>query len=118
MNKLIEKELNKLKIAKLSAYDELKHSFFIPKHTESDLKENHCYIIKLEDCLLEDSTLADNWNKGTKPPTKYLQVEISKIMANMVRVNAIDYNYETKSSTNKVWNGWLIKDNLEIIDEI
>lgn len=118
MNKLIKKELNKLKVAKLGAYDEKTHSFFIPKHVELKLLENHSYILKLDDSLLEDSTLADNWNKGTKPPSKYIKAEINQIMANMIKINAIGYNYDTNTDLNKFWTGWIIKDRFEIIKEI
>lgn len=115
MNKEIEKELNKCKIAKIPEYDDSTLEIVIPKHNSLDILENHYYSIKIEDYIINEPdnfTLSSNWNNNTKPPEIFLNVKIEKIMGKMIKVDSIGRD------TSKVWNGWLPRKAVEILEEI
>jgi hypothetical protein len=121
MNKLIKEELKKVSVADLSNNNPSKGEFYIPRIKKIKLEENMYYIIKLEDSLLnpsEMSTLASNWNKGTIPPSKYLKVDVSKILGKMIKINGIGYDYDTKKDLDVMWSGWLPIELLEILEKI
>jgi hypothetical protein len=121
MNKLIRNELNKVTTADLSNYNKDKGEFLIPRIKQFRLEENSYYIIKLDNSLLDEnktSTLSANWNQGTLPPSKYLKIDVSKIMGKMVRVNSIAYDYDNNKDLNIPWSGWLPITQIEILEKI
>lgn len=118
MNKFVQDQLSKCKDADLSNYNESENSFFIPKKTSIRLLEDSCYIIKLNDTIFSNEVLKSNWNNNTVPPHRYLKVDISKIMANMIKVNSIAYDVDTNKDLNKVWSGWLPSDQINVIEKL
>jgi len=121
MNKLIKDELKKVNVADISRYDATKKEFNIPKITDIKLEENSYYIIKLDDSLLEPghmSTLSSNWNRGTLPPSKYLKVDVSKIMGKMIKINGIGYDQDKEQDLDVMWSGWLPIEQVEILEKI
>ena len=121
MNKLIAQQLNNVNIADLSNYDESTNSYYIPKYNEIKLDVDSCYIICIDDVLLkydENSTLISNWNRGTYPKSKYMKVDISKLVGNMVLVNGFGYDYENNQDTNIMWSGWLPIKQIKVMEKI
>ena len=84
MNDIIKKQLKSTKVAVIPDFDDNTTSLIIKKLSNIPLIENHCYLIKLKDNLLEPnntSTLTLNWNNGSIPTHKYYKIDLSKIMA-------------------------------------
>lgn len=118
MNKIIKEQLNKIQVANMDNYNENIYSFIIPKYNADRFEEDKCYLIELSDSLIKndkDSLLQCNWNRGTYPVNKYLKIDVSQIMGKMIKVNSIGFNYETQQDTDDLWEGWLPKKGLKII---
>jgi hypothetical protein len=121
MNKIVEQQLNNVKIADLTNYNPDTNTYYIPRYNETKLEVDSCYIICLDDVLLkydEDSTLISNWNRGTYPKSKYMKVDISKKVGDMVLVNGLGYDYNTKQDTNVLWNGWLPIKKIKVMEKL
>jgi hypothetical protein len=54
-----------------------------------------------------DSVLAVNWNNGSFPKTQYLKIYISKTLGNMIYVDSIGFDFDTKQDLSMMWSGWL-----------
>ena len=123
MNKYVLEELKKCKVAKLPPYDSTTKQMVIPKSapTSQLLDIGKCYLIQLEPYILnppEGFTLHENWNKNIKPPQEFLKVEISQIMGKMIKVNALGYDYKAGQDTNEIWEGWLPRKSISILQEL
>ena len=121
MNKLIQKQLEKLRIAKIDSYDELKHTYTFKKHKGKDFKIDSVYIIKLSNTLMNpknNEVLISNWNKGNHPTHQYIKVQVNKKLGNMIFVCGAYYDIDTKNVINEYWNGWLPDEQLEVIEEV
>lgn len=121
MNKIVEQQLNSVKIADLSNYNQETNTFQIPQYKETKLEVDSCYIICIDDVLLkydENSTLISNWNKGTYPKSKYMKVDISKQIGDMVLVNGFCYDYEKQQDTLLMWSGWLPIKQIKVMEKI
>ena len=121
MNKLIGEQLKKVSVANLGNFDEATNTFFIPKFEQVKVAEDECYLIELNDSLLrhdDTSILESNWNCGRIPPTKYLKVDIIKVMGKMLKVNGVGFNYQTKTDTLDSWSGWLPLEYIKIIEKL
>ena len=121
INKLVAQQLDNVSIADLSNYDESSNTYYIPKYNEIKLEIDSCYIICIDDVLLkydENSTLISNWNRGTYPKSKYMKVDISKMVGNMVLVNGFGYDYDNHQDTNNMWNGWLPIKQIKVMEKI
>lgn len=117
MNKFIEKELTKIKVADIEGYKHNPYNFVIPKTKLHRFEENSYYVIQLHESLLhpsECSTLETNWNKGSIPSHHYYKVEVSKVMGKMIYITGIGYRPETDEDINEVWSGWLPINKLKI----
>ena len=60
----IQKQLEKLRIAKIDSYDELKHTYTFKKHKGKDFKIDNVYVIKLSSALMNpknNEILISNW---------------------------------------------------------
>lgn len=115
MNKDIEKELNKCKIAKIPEYSEDILEIVINKHSNLDVLENHYYQVKLEDYIVHEPdnfNLSSNWNNGQKPPEVLMVIKVEKIVGKMIKVEGIG-----KESA-IVWSGWLPRKSVEILEEL
>lgn len=118
MNELIKEQLNNVQIAKLPEFDDDTLKIFIPKYDEAqenDVLLGYCYLIELEDYVIHEPsnfTLSANWNNGSKPTDNKMSVEVKKIMGKMTYVNGVGIN------DNKVWEGWLPKASIKVIERL
>ena len=106
---LIKEQLEKCQFANLNNYDPNTNTFLIPKYSQPTYDLNHCYLVKLPSNIVNntDSVLAVNWNNGNTPSTQYLKIYISKVLGNMIYVDSIGFDFETKQDLNLMWSGWL-----------
>ena len=123
MNKFVAEELKKCRVAKLPPYDEFTKHMIIPQANSSEqfLQVNKCFLVQLEPYILnppEGFTLHDNWNQGRKPPREFLKIEVSQVMGKMIKVNSIGFDYATQTDTNEIWEGWLPKKSINILQEL
>lgn len=123
MNKIIKKELSKVKNVVLPSYNDDTLIIEIPKKVHYEFQENQCYIIELDDILLdkeveENISLAINWNNSQFPVCKFYKIDIVKLMGKMIKCNGIGYDYENNQDLNLLWSGWLPKDKIKIISKI
>ena len=115
MNKELIDELNKCKLANIPDFDSEDLELIIPKYNNIDLLPNLYYNIKVEDYIInepETFTLSSNWNRGTRPPEELLSIKVEEIQGKMIKVDAIG------KSTNKVWNGWLPRKAITVLEKI
>lgn len=123
--KFVKEELKKCKYAKVSELlnneDNNITQIKIEKLKEICLEENKYYLIQLSDYVTNpstNSTLSSNWNNNTYPKYSYWKVEISKIMANMVKINGVAFDYQKGTDINELWSGWVPIDSIFIIKEL
>lgn len=123
--KFVKEELKKCKYAKVSELinneDNNITKIKIEKLKEICLEENKYYLIQLSDYVTNpsnSSTLSSNWNNNTYPKYSYWKVEISKIMANMVKINGVAFDYQKGIDINELWSGWVPIDSIFIIEEL
>ena len=100
MNPVIKRELEKVR-APLPDYDDdttvitILRKSVEPNINTPTFKQNSCYLIELEDYILKEPpnfTLSSNWNRGIIPKSKFLKVEVCKVMGKMIQVNGSGYN--------------------------
>ena len=118
MNKLIDAQLKKVEKADLSHYDKETNTYFIPRKNEIKLEEDNCYLVELQDTIFNNEVLKTNWNNGNMPKYKYLKIDVSKIMAKMIKVVAVGYDNENKKDLSYFWNGWLTLNEIKVIQKI
>ena len=111
-----------MKVADLPPYNEDTMHLVIPKKAgpvRTDLIVNHYYLIQVEDYIVkpfEGFTLHDNWNKGIPPKHNFLKVEVLQIMGKMIKVKSIGYDYLNQRDTSDLWEGWLPRKAIKIIE--
>lgn len=116
MSQRLERELSKLKDVTI---DKTKLGYRIHKQEKIRLVENNCYIIKLGSSIYnKDSVLASNWNNGRVPSGIYYQVEINKIMGNMIRITGIGYSDPQCTNFVDNWFGWLPINDIEVLSKL
>lgn len=121
MKDIIKQQLNSLKVAQIPKFDDNTTEIIIKKLSNIPLLENHYYIIKLNDSLLipnNNSALTINWNGGSVPKNKYYKIDVIKIMAQMIKINGLAFDYDNKIDLNKMWSGWLPLNSIEILEKI
>ena len=121
MNRLIRKQLDKLRVAKIDSYDELKHIYTFKKHKAKEFKIDSVYVLRLSNSLMipkNNEILISNWNKGNHPLHQYMKVQVDKKLGNMLFVCGAYYDINTKNVLNEYWSGWLPDEELEIIEEV
>ena len=122
MNKVVEDQLKKCQVANLPPYNEDTLHLIIPKSTnttQSGLLEHKCYLIQIEDYLVkpfDGFTLHENWNKGIPPKHNFLKIEVLQIMGKMVKVNSVGFDYMNKVDTDDLWEGWLPRKGIKILE--
>ena len=109
IRQVIKEQLEKCQFADLNNYDPNTNTFLIRKYCKPTYELNHCYLVKLPLNIINagDSVLAVNWNSGSFPKTQYLKVYVSKIMGNMIYVDSIGFDFNTKQDLTLMWSGWL-----------
>ena len=121
MNPQIKKELEKVTATDLQ-FDNNTTSIFIPKTTSwnlTSLKVNKCYVIELDDSLLNPSTnssLAANWNGGKIPEYKHYMIELSSVMNKMIKV--IGVGIVNGVPQGKQFIGWLPFEQVKVLKEV
>ena len=121
MNRLIQKQLERLRVAKVDSFDELKNTFTFKRHSEREFKLNNVYIIKLSNQLINpqnNELLMSNWNSGKHPTHNYIKMQVQKKLGNMIFVCGAYYDIHTQDVMSEYWNGWLPEEQLEIIEEV
>ena len=122
MNKVVEEQLKKVKVANLPPYNEDTLHLVIPKsntEVKSDLVVGNCYLLQLEDYIVkpfDGFSLHDNWNKGIPPKHNFVKAEIVQIMGKMVKINSIGYDFMSKVDTTDVWEGWVPRKSFKILE--
>lgn len=117
MSKKLHNEINKLDFVDVKKVSD--NTYLISKTTKIQLRENECFLIKLNDTIyLEDSILTSNWNNGRIPQGRYYQIDVNKIMSNMIRVTGIGYEDATCTKFKDNWFGWLPIEEIEVISKI
>jgi hypothetical protein len=122
MNKIVEDQLAKVRVADLPPYDEDTLHLVIPKKAgppRADLILNKCYLIQVEDYIVkpfEGFTLHDNWNNGIPPKHNILKIEVIQLMGKMVKVKSIGYDLMNKRDTLDLWEGWLPRKAIKILE--
>jgi len=117
MNKFIEEQLQKCKVAKIETISE--DEFFIHKKKETDgvIQLNNYYLIELADYIIhpnENFTLAANWNKGVVPKSKLLKAMITQTLGKMIKVDAVSDEDE-----NEVYFGlWLPMGGVKVVKKL
>jgi hypothetical protein len=124
VNPIIKEQLDKLQYIQTTVYDEDTTIIHIPKRDSRSsivIKQDECYLICLEDYILnppDGFTLHTNWNNNKIPKHKYLIIDVSKIMGNMIKVNSIGYDIDRKVNINDVWEGWLPDESFVVIERL
>lgn len=122
MNRVVDEQLKQCKVADIPPYDTTTTHLRIPKKrgiVKDALQEGNCYLIQMASYILnppDNFTLHDNWNKGVKPIHQFMKCEVVKIMGKMVKVNGVGYKYDTKEDTTDLWEGWLPRESIKIIE--
>lgn len=117
MNKFVKEQLEKVESVKLN-YDDNTTHIVINRITTIKLEEDSCYLIELNDSLLTNTVLQNNWNNGSLPNSKWYMCDITKIMGNMVKINGIAYDNVNKVELTEMWSGWLLKEQINILSRI
>ena len=118
VSEIIKKELQKVEKADLTHFDPETNTYFIPKRNDIKIEEDNCYLVHLKDTLFNNQTLKVNWNNGSLPIYSYLKVDVSKIMAKMIKVVAVGFDNETQSDISYFWSGWLTLDEIEVLKKL
>lgn len=121
MNKLIYKQLKKCQCVDTSNISETDTFLVFKKVIDIPLIESHCYLIELDDSLLDrncNTLLVTNWNSSSVPGSKYYKCEIIKKMSNMIKINGLSYDINNDVDLNVMWTGWLPTNLIKVIKEI
>ena len=119
VNKLILKQLEKVQVAKVSPFDELRNCYKISKFKEIAYELNHCYLIEINSVLLSASNIiASNWNNGSFPKHEFMKISVSKKLGDMIFIDGIYYDNALKQDINEMWTGWLPVNEIKLIEEL
>ena len=124
MNKFIKEQLNKCTYANIPYFDDSTTVIKIPKTKPGSanvLRIGRCYLIEISDYVFsssEMSTLSSNWNNGTFPPCKFMNVEVVNIVGRMYKVNGTGFDPSTNSVIMSTWEGWLPMQSINVIEEV
>lgn len=117
MNKIIKKQLEKVRFAGLPPYDDTTTTIIITKRgmQQEDVVEIGKYFqISIENYIINEPpnfTLSSNWNGGTKPTDVSMNVEITNVLGKMVKVKGVGVN------DGKNWEGWLPRKSFKVEKE-
>ena len=127
MNPVIKRELEKVRIP-LPEYDDNTTLITILRKTIEDqvktfpIVVSNCYLIQLADYVLNEPpnfTLSANWNGGVVPKSKYLKVQITKVMGKMIQVDGSGFDMLTQADTSDAYIGlWLPLASIGVVKEL
>ena len=118
LNKLIQKELSKIK-ANLVKQSETE--YLVNRIYEIKMDLNHTYILQLDTGLVynsKNSFLTINWNKGNIPKDIYIKGTLNQKVGNLVLVTGEGFDITTGLFTGNKWNGWLPFNQIKALGEI
>lgn len=122
MNKFIEEELNKCKLVDIKFISDTEILIKKKESIDKIIQLNNYYLIELENYILHPNinfTLAENWNKGIIPKSKYLKCMIVQIMGKMIKIDGSGYDIENNNDLNDVYLGlWLPIGGIKIIKQL
>lgn len=124
MNELIKEQLSKVKIVHIPYYDDNTTHIYLPKLSPDNgciVYVDRYYLIELDDYLIsppENFTLHINWNNGIKPKCKFMKCQVLKDLGRMIKITGIGYNNDTKQDIDELWEGWLPKEAIQVIQEL
>lgn len=122
MNDLIKEQLSKCRWATIPEFDDSTTYMVIYKNPKpvQEFKINSFYIIEIADYVLKPSsnfTLADNWNKGIIPQSKYIRCQVTQIMGKMIKIGGIGYDINTREDKSDIYPElWLPSSSITIIE--
>lgn len=120
VSKIIEEQLRSCVYADLSHFDANTNIYLIPKYTKPQYNINKCYLIKLPNFVINNTTsvLATNWNNGLAPKNEYYKAYISKMVGKMIYCDCLAYDFNNKCDLTEMWSGYLSVDEITQIGEI
>lgn len=124
MNKFIRAELEKCKYANIPSFDDDTTVLKIPRTQPGSavtLRPGKYYLIEIADYVFNPSeglTLSANWNGGSNPPCKYMNVEVVHIEGRMYKVNGTGFDPHTNQVLLTSWTGWLPGQAIKVIEEV
>lgn len=114
---LIKEQLSKVQFADLSNYDAVTKTYHIPKVNQIKLKANHSYVIRLKESAPDNDVLRVNYNQGRVPELGSYLIDVISLLNRVVKVNAVKYDEQRRSTTNIWWSGYLAISDMEIVKE-
>lgn len=115
---IIKQQLEKVQYADLSNFNADSNTYVIKKRVDIKLEVDNCYLIRVKPSAYNNQVIVTNWNGGNMPNHEYLKVDISKVMAKMIRVVGVAHNYQTHEDLAAFWSGWLSTDDIEVIAKL
>ena len=123
INPLIKEQLDKITKIELPNFDD-ERIISIKKtgsYSDSYFNVGDCYLICVEDYILNPPngfTLHSNWNSNKIPKHKFMKIDVLQTMGKMVRVNSIGYDFKNHIDTGDMWEGWLPKKSITIVEKL
>ena len=121
MNEVIRDELEKIRIPH-TQYDEDTTVIYFQATKTITLEIGKSYLIRLEDYVYlgeQGNTLAANWNRGNLIKDKYIKIQISNIMNNMVQFDGTGFDMEDRMDNNNVYlNYWIPVKGFVVMEDI
>lgn len=124
MNKVVKEQLRLCKIADIPPFTDETTQLIISQKSDSTgvtVREGGCYLIELEDYIIhpyDGFDLHRNWNNNIVPSCKHYKCECIKIMGKFIKINGVEYDYDSNTDLNCVWSGWLPLDGIKILGEV
>ena len=118
MDNIIKQQLQKTKHCNFPEYDDTTTHMIIPRNTELYFTEGKCYVIELQDYLINPSntfTYHINWNQNRIPTCKWYKCECIRIMGNNIQIDGVGYDNISNTDTDIIWSGWLPIQSIKIV---
>lgn len=123
MNKLIENELKKCQYAQVPDFTADTTTILIPKtgiRKKLEAKVGSYFLIEIDELILHPSeghTLSVNWNGGTVPPCKRMNVCCIQVMGKMFKVEGVGVD-DDGAALGLAWTGWLPQTSVKFLKEL
>ena len=121
LDKIVEEQLAKLEVARVSLYDEGTHRYLFKKVGPSKLEVGKSYLIHLDKNLTNkdmSGTLASNWNHGLVPLHQTMEASVKDRMGTMYLVHGVYVNDDNSPMQGEpLWEGWLPIEKICILEE-
>lgn len=123
MNKILKKELDKVRWVDMPSYDDSTTELTIPKSCGNVvIKDNDSIIIEVFDFILHPSptfTLATDWNNGIIPKSKYIKCCVSEKRGNMTKFDGVGYDYKNNKDLSDYYFGlWLPNRGFKVLEKL